>query len=151
MPLRDSVIRVKGRVNNLKKRLILPTGYKILFLKRGGETKRLVLIRDLTSGAYVEYSNWRQQLVLGAAVNEAVDTTFPDDVAQTSYWACGVPFGPSGTIDVYGVDAERRDVVPPTSSDPEWKFYLTRLPRERVDLSTIGYYLSGGYWAEVDW
>lgn len=150
MPLRDSVIRVKGRVNDVKRRLILPRGYRIFFLKGAGETKRVAVVREITSGASVEYSDWRQQLVLSVASPD-VDIAFPDEVAQTSFWACGVPVGPELLIDMYKVDPQRRDVVAPTANNPEWKFFLTRIPEQRFNLSTAEYISQGGYWASVAW
>ncbi len=134
MPLRDSVIRVKGRINDVKKRLILPGGYRIFFLKRSGETKRFTVVVEVTSGAVVTYNGFRQQLTLNCAVPDT-DTNFPNYAAQTSYWAVGQGYGTGNkTFDVYAVDPERRDVVPPTANNPEWKFYLTREPRERFVL-----------------
>jgi hypothetical protein len=136
MTLRASVIRVKGRVNDIKRRLILPPGFRIFFLKRGGETKRFVVIREVLTGASVEYSDWRQQLVLEVAVNETLDTAFADDAAQASYWAAGVGYGTDNkTFDVYGVDPQRRDVVAPTAVNAAWKFFLTRDPKEKFILS----------------
>lgn len=137
MTLRASVIRVKGRVNDIKRRLILPPGFRIFFLKSAGETGlRYTVIREVLKGASVEYSDWRQQLVLEVAVNETLDTTFADDAAQASFWACGTGYGTDNkTFDVYGVDPQRRDVVAPTAVNAAWKFFLTRDPKRRFILS----------------
>lgn len=128
MPLRESVIKAKAKGNDVKRRLLLPPGYRIFFLKRAGETKKFSIIREVTTGAATKYSDWRQQLVL--TVN-TLDATFDNDAAQTSYWACGVGYGDDKNIfDVYVVDPQRRDVVPPTANNAAWKFFLTREPRE---------------------
>lgn len=138
MPLRESIIRVKGRVADVQRRLILPPGFRIFFLKQDGETgKRYKVIREVTTGASFTYSDWRQQGVLEVAT---LDPTFADDAAQTSYWGCGVgwnipPATDNKTFDVYGVDPQRRDVVAPTSSNATWKFFLTRDPKRLFTLS----------------
>lgn len=130
MPLRESVIRAKAKGNDVKRRLLLPPGFRIFFLKRGGETKKFTVIREVTAkqGANVRYSDWRQQLVLSVAT---LDDTFADDAAQTSYWAAGVGYGTDNkTFDIYTVDPQRRDVVAPTANNAAWKFFLTREPKE---------------------
>lgn len=132
MPLRESVIRAKAKGNDIKRRLLLPLGFRIFFLKRGGETKKFVVIREVTAGATIKYSDWRQQLVLNVCT---LDGSFDNDVAQTSYWACGVGYGLDKNIfDVYAVDPQRRDVVPPTANNAAWKFFLTRNPKESFTL-----------------
>lgn len=128
MPLRDSVIRAKAKGNDVRRRLLLPPGFRIFFLKRGGETKKFSVIREVTEGANIKYSDWRQQLVLNVATS---DTNFANDAAQTSYWAAGVGYGTNNkTFDVYVVDPQRRDVVAPTANNAAWKFFLTREPKE---------------------
>lgn len=130
MPLRESAIRAKGKGNDLKRRLLLPKDFRIFFLKRAGETSKFSVVREvlLGEGADVGYSDWRQQLVLSVYT---LDTSFPDDAAQTSYWACGVGYGAGNKkFNVYAVDPQRRDVVEPTVNNAAWKFFLTREPRE---------------------
>jgi hypothetical protein len=128
MPLRESVIKAKAKGNDVKRRLLLPPGFRIFFLKRGGETKKFTVIREVTKGANIKYSDWRQQFALNVAT---LDDTFADDAAQTSYWAAGVGYGTDNkTFDIYTVDPQRRDVVPPTANNAAWKFFLTRDPRE---------------------
>lgn len=138
MPLRESIIRVKGRVADVRRRLILPPGFRIFFLKSAGESGlRYTIVREVVTGAQFDYSDWRQQGVLEVAT---LDTTFADDVAQTSYWGCGVGYNVGmatgeKSFDVYGVDPARRDVVAPTSSNATWKFFLTRDPKRLFTLS----------------
>lgn len=133
MALRESVIRAKAKGNDVKRRLLLPAGFRIFFLRRSGETKKFSVIREVTAGATVRYSDWRQQLVLEVATS---DSTFADDAARTSYWAAGVGYGDDSNIfDVYAVDPERRDVVAPTANNSAWKFFLTRQPRESFTLT----------------
>lgn len=128
MPLLNSVIRAKAKGNDVKRRLLLPPGFRIFFLKRAGETKKFSVIREVTVGATIKYSDWRQQFALSVYT---LDTSFPDDVAQTSYWAAGVGYSTNDkTFDVYAVDPQRRDVVAPTANNAAWKFFLTREPRE---------------------
>ncbi len=136
MPLIDTITRVKGRANDIKRRLLLPANFRIFLLKRGVETKRLVSIREITNGVYVRYSDYRQQLALE---NETLDTTFPDDIAQGSWFAAGIPIEDPDNVgtfllDVYSIDPQRRDVVPPTVDSTAWKVYLTREPKERFIL-----------------
>ncbi len=130
MSLRESAIKAKAKGNDVKRRLLLPPGYRIFFLKRSGETSKFSVIREITvgQGGHTKYSDWRQQLVL--TVN-TLDEDFADDAAQTSYWACGVGYGDDNDkFDVYVVDPQRRDVVAPTANNTAWKFFLTREPRE---------------------
>lgn len=131
MALRSSVIRAKAKGADVKRRLLLPPGFRIFFLKRSGETKRFTVIREIPvkkGGATVKYSDWRQQLVLSVYT---LDDTFPDDAAQASYWAAGVGYGTDDkTFDVYTVDPQRRDIVAPTANNSAWKFFLTREPKE---------------------
>lgn len=129
MALIDSVIRANKKGNNIRRRLLLPPGYRIFFLKRSGETgTKWTIVREITEGGYTKYSDWRQQLVLDVYT---ADTDFADDAAQTSYWACGVGYGTlNKTFDVYKVDPERRDVVQPTADNAAWRFFLTRDPKE---------------------
>lgn len=127
-----TMTRIEAKSNSLDRKLIMPVGFRIFLLKRAGETSKLVSIREITVGAVVTYSDWRQQLVFKIAT---LDATFPDDVAQTSYWGAGVGRGTGNkTFDVYGVDPQRRDVVQPTADNANWRFFLTRDPRERFVL-----------------
>lgn len=133
MPLRDSVIRAKAKGNDVRRRLLLPPGFRIFFLKRSGESKKFAVILEVTKGATVKYSDWRQQLVLQVATSDA---SFADKAAQTSYWAAGVGYGTDNkTFDIYVVDPQRRDVVAPTANNAAWKFFLTREPKESFVLA----------------
>lgn len=138
MPLRESSIRARAKGNDIRRRLLLPPGFRIFFLKRGGETSRFVVIREIPAkdgGATIKYSDWRQQLVLNVCT---LDDTFQDDAAQTSYWAAGVGYGMDDkTFDVYAVDPQRRDVVAPTANNAAWKFFLTREPKESFILADV--------------
>ena len=130
MALLRSAIRAEKKGNNIKRRLLLPPGYRMFLLKRGGETKRFTVVLEVLAkdGGYAEYSDWRQQLAMYVAT---LDATFPDKVAQTSHFACGVGYGvDSKSFDVYVVDPQRRDVVAPTGNNRAWKFFLTRDPKE---------------------
>jgi hypothetical protein len=134
MAFRDSIVRVEGRLANVDRRLELPKDSRCFGLKRGKETKRFAVVMEFTTNWKIRYSGFRQQLELSYGT---LDDSFTDLAAQMSYWAYGV-----GTdigvgvlsFDVYGVDPQRRDVVPPTSDSPMWRFYLTRLPEERFTL-----------------
>jgi hypothetical protein len=136
MPLLTSTTRARGHANDIKRRLLLPPGYRFFMLKRAGETKRFSVVLEVTSGYYTEYSDWRQQL---GFFNQTLDTSFPDKVAQTTHCAAGVPIVDVTTpgqylLDVYGIDPNRRDVVPPTVANSGWKIYMTREPKERFIL-----------------
>lgn len=134
MALRDSIIRVEARLANVDRRLDQRATDRCFGLKRGKETKRFTVVMEFTQGWKIRYSGFRQQLELSYAT---LEDSFVDQAAQMSYWAYGVGSDAGAgalSFDVYGVDPERRDVVPPTTDSPLWRFYLTRLPEERFIL-----------------
>ena len=79
-------------------------------------------MRELTSGWYVEFSEYRNQFKLLAAT---LDPEFSDAIAAASYLAYGVPDA-AGEIEVYHRDPERCDIIPPTGANAQWKVYYEK-------------------------
>ena len=84
-------------------------------------------MKELTGGWFIEFSEYRGQFKLLYA---GADANFSDEIAQVSYIACGVPDG-SGEIEVFSINPDKRDVIPPTGTNPLWKVYVDKAPAER--------------------
>lgn len=96
-------------------------------IKRGEHTEKLTVVKELIGGWYIEWSEYRGMMKFSYAT---LDASFADEIAQASFVAYGVP-DESGTLDVYAIDPERRDVVSPSGDEPFWKAYLSRDAKER--------------------
>jgi hypothetical protein len=97
-------------------------GVRCFLLKKEGQTQRYVVVQELTSGYYVRFSEYRQQMQFRIAND---DSGITDAIAQSSAIGYGVPNG-DGKIDIYPVSPELRDRVPPNGSSPFWKLYGDR-------------------------
>lgn len=114
-----------------KVRKYFPAGTRFFLLKRGGQTERFAVVRDVTDEAwFVGYSKVREQEQFELAID---DDTIVDDAAQTSYIGYGVPDGDS-KIDVYPIRDEARDKTAPVDTSPTWKFFGVREPKERFTI-----------------
>lgn len=130
MSLLDTIIRVNAKGNDIHRRLLMSSEAVCYLLKRKGETgTKWTVVQQITSGWDVKYNDYRAQMVLSIATSTA---NFEDLMAQTSYIAYGIPA--SGSVDVYSIDPDRRDVVPPTGESPFWKVYVTRDGKERFTI-----------------
>lgn len=128
MALIDTIIRVQGRGNDLKRKILLDKGVRCFLLKGAGETQRLEPVQELTRGWHVKFNEYRGALVLSIA-NSDINR---DLIALTSYIAYGVPIGDK--MDVYVIDPSRIDVYEPTVENPFWKLYGTKDSRRRYQI-----------------
>lgn len=144
MALVDTITRVQGKGNDIKRRLLMSPGQRCILLKRAGETKRYSVVEELLIGWNIRWSEFRNQFVLEVGYTEPDPTApvFRDLISQTSHVAIGAPdykvplTSPLGYLDLYVTDPERRDLKPPTVDSPFWKVYLTRLGNERYLLTS---------------
>lgn len=131
MPLRDTVIRVKGKGKDVKRRLLF-AGERLLFLKPSGESgTRFTVVLEPTEGWLVTWNEYRGQMTVRYSTNA---TNFKDLIATVSHVGYGLPVG--GKIDLYSIDPDRRDVVPPSANNSDWKVYVTRDAKSRYTLPT---------------
>lgn len=105
-------------------------GIRCFLLKRGADTKRFVSIAETTTGWFINYDTYREQLRFEFATT---DSGFANLIAVTSHVGCGVPDA-AGEIEVYSIDDKRRDVIPPVGNSPTWKAFGIREPKERFKI-----------------
>lgn len=100
---------------------------RCFLLKRAGQRSSFVVVSEITSGWFYQFSEFRGQMKLTVATS---DPQMSDQMAQTSYIALGRPAA-DGSIDLYSINPEGQDVVPPDGTSPFWKVYLTKETSER--------------------
>jgi hypothetical protein len=103
---------------------------RCFLIKEGENSSSFVAVRELASGWYTEWSEYRGMMKFLYATIEAA---FANEIAQTSFIAYGTP-DDENKLDVYAIDPERRDVVSPSGDEPFWKVYLTRDAKERFTI-----------------
>lgn len=109
----------------------LGSGARCFLIKRAADSgTRWTVVKELTAGWFVDFSEFRQQFKLLYATDEA---TFVDEIAQTSFVAYGTPDG-SNRLEVFSIDPERRDIIPPTGTNPFWKIYVDKVPSTRFTI-----------------
>ncbi len=119
-------------LNDSLRAAFLPTGSRCFLLKRAEFSgTRWTVVKELTNGWFVEFSEFRGQFKLLYAT---ASPGFADEIAQTSFIACGVP-NLSNELDVFSIEPSRRDVISPVGSNAQWKVYVDRAPLERFVLS----------------
>lgn len=106
-------------------------GYRVFFLSRAIESKDFNVELEVTEGFTFENDRFRQMMLFSYAT---LSDEFPDVAARSHYIAAGVPDSDSIIQDVYEIDPARRDVVAPTTDDPEWKFWVIRDPQLRFTI-----------------
>lgn len=106
---------------------LLPENSRLFFLKRGQDKGSLIVVREITFGWFIEFDKFRGQMLIYLAL---FDANFTDDLTQTSFIGYGVP-NVLNELDVFDINPDRRDVVPPTPAEPVWKVFVTRAPQER--------------------
>ena len=125
----DLTAKAAGAFRKVRK--YFPAGTRFFLLKRGGQTERFTVQRDVTDEPwYVGYNNYREQQQFEIAVN---DSTMADDAALTSYVAWGVPDA-DNKMDLYAINDSARDKVVPTGPSPTWKLFGVREPSERFTI-----------------
>jgi hypothetical protein len=63
-----------------------------------------------------------------ATTDDAID----DLMSETSFVAYGVEN--DGKLDLYSIDPDRRDIVPPNGSSVYWKVFATKVASERFTI-----------------
>lgn len=115
-------------LNNALRQAFLPTGSRLFLLSQAADSGlKWTVIAELTSGWIVEFSEYRQQFKLLYA---ATDSGFADLIVKTSFIAYGVPDADSA-LEVFSIDPERRDIIPPTGTNAQWKVYVDKVPAKR--------------------
>jgi hypothetical protein len=109
---------------------LFPDGVRFFLLKRGGQTERFGVVREVTDGWFVNYNSYRDQTQFEIATS---DTEMPDDAAQTSYLGYGVP-STDDQIDVYAINDAARDKISPVGPSATWKFFGVRDVSERFTI-----------------
>lgn len=121
MPYKTSLLRVEGRLLDLDRRLEIGKTARLFLIKRGVEQKRFVLVREITEQWSIRWSEWRGEVVVLVG---AADTTFPDEIISSSFVAYGEGRGEDNdTFDVFQLNPERKEVIPPVPKTPFWKAY----------------------------
>lgn len=134
MGAREALIKAEIKTNDAETRIALDprnTGFRAFFIERAVESKSFAVVHEAITGYRFEYNGFRQMMVFFYAT---LLPEFPDLLARSTHMAAGVP-NQDGQVDVYEIDPSRRDVVPPTADDPNWKLFLLRQPTERFTLS----------------
>lgn len=127
MGVLETVVGARIEGFNAQRGVFLDPLARCFLLKRAVQTKRFAVVAEITNGWSVKFNEYRGQMKFRFAV---VENTFADLIAQTSHIGYGVADG-ADQIDIYAIDPERRDVIPPTVSSPLWKVYGSREPIER--------------------
>lgn len=106
-------------------------GARCFLVKRREHSQKWVSVTEIAAGWLVEFSEYRNQMVLQiAAANE---TGFENLFAQAGGFAYGVPDA-DGQLEVFAADPERRDAVAPNGTSPFWKIYGEKAAAERFNV-----------------
>lgn len=110
----------------------LPTGSRLFLLKAAANSGvRWAVVKELTGGWFIEFSEYRGQFkLLYATLHTAA---FADEIAQTTFIAYGAP-DQQQELEVFSIDPERRDIIPPTGTNPLWKVYVDKEPTKRFQI-----------------
>lgn len=131
MALIDVAIRVQGKGNDIRKKLNLRGTERCILLEGGLESGRLRPVIELESGWFTYFHDYRAQMVLKYSTTS---TEFANQIARSSFVAYGTP-NSQGFIDVYMIDPEQRDVIPPSTQNAFWKVYMTRVAKRRYQIT----------------
>lgn len=113
----------------------LRTGTQVCYLiAHNANSKTYSIIRQLESGWFVSWDKFREQFLLRYAT---LDEDFADQ-SDGSFFAYGTPDA-DADIDIYAVKEDEHDRVPPTETSPSWKFFLTRVKKERFRIPSRGF------------
>ena len=106
----------------------LRTGSQVCYLiKHAPNSKKFEVVKQLETGWFVTWDKFREAFSLRVAT---LDAAFADEQAESSFIAYGAPDA-DGDIDVYFMPTDKRDKVPPTETNPSWKFYIERDETQR--------------------
>ena len=75
----------------------------------------------------MEFNNFREQFEFRFATGDA---DFHNAFIGCSFIGYGTPDGDS-QIDVFGIEDQSRDKIPPTGTSPEYRAFAVRIPHER--------------------
>lgn len=106
--------------------IALDSAAKFYLLKREGQTKRFVIVLEVT-GWFYRWDDIRLQMLVGVSTT---DTDFGDKIAQSDYAAVGVPDA-DGAIEVFVINPDRKDISQPDGTSPFWKMWMNQEPEER--------------------
>ena len=116
------------QLNDSLRAAFLPSGVRCFLIKSAPNSgTKWIVVKELTSGWFIEFSEYR---VLFKLLYATLDEAFSDEIAQTTFVAYGVPDA-DNQMEVFAIDPERRDVIPPTGSTPFWKIYVDKEPKKR--------------------
>lgn len=127
MAFKDRIIKKAARVFDKIRKRAFDANIRFFLLKRLNNSGKFVSVGEVFSGWYVEFNEYRGQMVFEIATNEV---GFVDTISQTSYVGYGVPDA-DNDLEVFSIDPDRRDVIPPNGDSPFWKVYGTKVPLER--------------------
>lgn len=106
----------------------LRSGSQVCFLlEHAPNSKKLQVVRKLETGWFVSWDKFRESMTLRIAT---ADASFADDQANSSFIGYGTPDA-DGDIEIYKMPEDKRDKVPPTETNPSWKFYIEQDESER--------------------
>lgn len=114
-------------LNDALRLAFLPNGSRCFLLKRGKDSGKKFESFELVSGWMVEFSEFRTQFKLLYSTNDAA---FNDEIYTSSFIAYGVPDA-DGEIEMFSINPDKRDIIPPTGTNSQWKVYVDKSPGER--------------------
>ena len=103
---------------------------RIFLLKRASKSSVFTPIVEITTGWFVRYNNYREQMEFQFATTS---TEFQDQFAQTSFIGYGTP-NLTDEIDVFEIREQDRDKLPRTGRNPLWKALGIRMTNERYTI-----------------
>lgn len=115
-------------LNNALRSAFMPDGVRCFLLVRSKDSgKKYEVVKELTSGWNIEFSEYRQQFKL---LYSTSDATFSDEIYISSWIAYGVPDS-DGEIEIFSIHPDKKDIIPPTGTNSQWKVYVDKVPGER--------------------
>lgn len=135
MALGDTLIKLEGKFNDIDRRILRRQGKEVrcFLLKKATESSRLIALLEVTRGHRGKYNDFRQaqRVELGLDYEGLSDT-----IAAASHFAYGAA-DLSNSFDVFVIDPDRRDVIPPDGDNPSWKIYGVRDAKVRYSLEVV--------------
>ena len=121
-------------LNDSLREAFLPSGARLFLIKPETNSGiRWTLVKELTTGWFIEFSEYRGLFKLLYAT---LDPGFTDELAQASFIAYGVP-NDAFQVEVFSIDPERRDIVPPVGTSPFWKVYVAKEEAKRYTVRVL--------------
>jgi hypothetical protein len=127
MSYASEIISAKSEAQDAIRSVFMPDGARCFLLKRKGQTKAFDGFFEITTGWNVKWNEYRLQMGFKFATTDA---EFADKIAQASHIGFGVPDA-DDEIDVFAINPDRKDVIPPDGKSSYWKVYADRSAEER--------------------